>query len=189
MPQDLSSEVKNFLMSYPSTNQLTILAKDEMTKVYGLLETEVANQDWFSTIEYDSAISWKWLQIWNREWHPTYNAKIPWIHFEYTFSWSDQLVQASVDIEPVTTQSQALVKPLVDELYNILLNDKPPILSGCGWLLRPKLEDHRMLLVKRKKIIKEEFSAEWILQTGLELFNELSNIIPQVDKAISAVFE
>lgn len=188
MIQDLSPDVKKFLLSYTSINQLTEIAKSELNWINGLLEAEVAKQEWFSSIEFQTQISSKWLQVWKKNWHPSVTHRCPWIHFEYTLSWPDQWVQASVDIESLKIATKEAVQNVADWLHQFFLTEKPALLKSEGWILRSKLEAKRMLLVKRHNIDVNNFSAEWILSTGKELLNELSEVIPYIDQSVEKLF-
>ena len=112
----------------------------------------------------------------------------PWIHFEYMLSWADQWVQSSVDIETLKQASAKAVQDVADLMRQILSSEKPTLLKNQGWLLNSPLEGNRMLLVKRQNINKTEFSADWIYRIGMESFNQLSQIIPFVDRTLKNLF-
>ena len=188
MIQDLSSDVKKFLLSYNSIHQLIRLAQSELDRINGLLEAEIASQDWFSSVDFQTEKSHKRLQVWKKNWHPSVNPRCPWVHYEYTLSWPEQWVQASVDIESVKIASWEAVLDVAEQLHKNLLSEKPSLLEGQGWLLRSPLEGKRMLLVKRKNISESEFSGEWIFSTGIELFKQLSQITPLVDQTVEELF-
>lgn len=188
MIQDFSSDVKKFLLSYTSIGQINSLAQDETKRIFGHLETEIARQEWFISTDFRTNTSWKWLQVWKKNWHPSHKPSIPFIHFEYTLSWSDQWVLGSLDIESLNPASHASVCPVAETLYTLLSKEKPPILKGHGWILKHQLEGNRMLLINRHSIIESEFSAEWVFSNGIEYLNQLSEIIPIVDKTIEEIF-
>lgn len=188
MIQDLSSDVKKFLLSYTSIHQLTGLAQGELNRINGLLEAEISRQEWFSAADFETQKSFKWLQVWKKDWHPSVTQRCPWIHFEYTLSWPDQWVQSSVDIESLKIASKEAIQDVARQLHQCLLTENPTLLKGQGWMLRPALEANRMLLVKRYNIDENEFSAEWIFNTGKELFNQLSEVIPHIDKTVQELF-
>lgn len=184
MIQDLSPDVKKFLLSYDLIHQVTGLAKYELNKVYGRLEDEITSQNWFSSVDFQTQISFKWLQVWKKNWHPNVNQRCPWIHFEYGLLWLDQCVQASLDFETLKIVSWEAVKDVAKCLHDLMSSEKPSLLEGQGWMLKFPLEGNRMLLTKRHYINESEFSAEWIFNTGKELFSKLSEIIPLVDHTV-----
>ena len=187
MIQDLSTDVKKFLLTYTSIDQLIVLAQSELKRINGLLEAELAKQSWFSSTEFQTNISWKWVQVWKKQWQPNITQNCPWIHFEYTLSWPNQWVQASLDIESQRIASREAIQSVVGQLSRLLLEEKPKLLKGQGWMIRPTLEENRMILVKRCKI-DDKFSAEWIFNTGKGLFDQLSEVIPYVDRTVNELF-
>ena len=188
MTKDMSSDVKKFLLSYTSIHELEMLARSELDRINGLLEVEIANQDWFSSVDFETQKSYKWLQVWKKNWHPSVSQRCPWIHFEYGLSWPNQWMQASVDIESQRIASMEVIQDVGKQLYQILLSKKPALLQSQGWLLKHPLEGNRILLRKRQNIIETEFSAEWILNAGKQVFNQLSQIIPFVDQVVEQLF-
>lgn len=188
MIHDLSSDVKKFLLSYNLIHELTRLAQSELDRINGLLEAEIASQDWFSSVDFQTQKSYKALQVWKKKWHPSVTQRCPWIHYEYTLSWPERWVQASVDIESVKIASWEAVQDVAEQLHKSLLSQKPGLLEGQGWLLKFPLEGKRMLLVKRQSINETEFSAEWIFSTGIESFKQLSQITPLVDETVEELF-
>lgn len=188
MIQDMSSDVKKFLLSYTSIHQLTGLAQDELNRINGVLEAEIARQEWFSSIDFQTQKKFKWLQVWKKHWHPSVTPRCPWIHFEYTLSWPNQWVQASVDIESLKIATKEAIQDVAGQLHQFLLMEKPTLLKAEGWMLRSTLEAKRMFLVKRHNIDENNFSAEWIFNTGKELLNQLSEVIPYVDQTVEKLF-
>jgi hypothetical protein len=188
MIDDLSPDVKKFLLTYASIDQLTRLAKDELNRINESLEVELAKQPWFSSTEFQTATSWQWVQVWNKRWQPSVTQNCPWIHFEYTFSWSHKWAQISVDLESQKIASWDSIQSVAEHLRQSLSKDGPEFLKGQGWLLRPALEGRRMVLLKRQTIDDAKFSAEWIFNTGTTLFEQLSELIPYVDSTIKELF-
>jgi hypothetical protein len=186
MIQDISQDVKEFLLSYVKIYQLKVLAEGELNNVNAALEAEIAKQKWFS-IAFRTARSYKVVQVWKEKWHPSQTQGCPWIHFEYAFSWSDCWVQASLDIESVRIASQDTILKIASVLSDLLSDKQPDLLKASGWILKPQLEANRMLLLNRQDAAPQSFSAEWLFQTGKRLFNELSEVITYVDQAIGNV--
>lgn len=190
MIQDLSSDVKKFLLTYPMIHQLTGLAQGELNRIHATLEAEIANQPWFSSLAFQTRRDSKVLQIWKKHWHPSVTQKCPWIHFEYGLSWSEQWLLTSVDIEGVRVVAREDIQDLATTLYDQLLSQKPKLLAeGQGWIINPTLEANRMLLFRRKPIDNESFSAQWMFDHGIEFLNQLSEIVPTVDKTVRSLFE
>lgn len=186
MIQEISQDVKEFLLSYVKIHQLIALAQGELNNVNAALEAEIAKQEWFSMV-FRTARSHKVVQVWKEKWHPSETQGCPWIHFEYTFSWPDCWVQASLDIESVRIASQDTILKVASALRGLLSGKQPDLLKASGWILKPQLEGNRMLLLNRQDVVPKSFSAEWLFQTGKRLFNELSEVIPYVDQAIGDV--
>ena len=59
MIHDLSPDVKEFLLSYSLVNQMTGLAQAELLKIYTIIEAGIAEQEWFSSIDFQTQKSWK----------------------------------------------------------------------------------------------------------------------------------
>ena len=188
MIQDLSSDVKEFLLSYSLVNQMTGLAQGEIQRIYTLIEAEVAERGWFSSVDFQGQKSWRCIQVWKKSWHPSYTQNAPWIHFEYNLAWAEQWVQASLDIESVKVASAQTVQDVVDQLSQMISSNKPALVEGQGWLLRSPLEGNRMFLVKRHNVNKAEFSGKWLFDNGIELFDQLSKVIPFVDQTYEKLF-
>jgi len=188
MIADLPEDVKKFLLTYDSIDQLTRLAQGELNKIYGLLEIELTKQPWFSATEFQTATSWKWFQVWKKHWQPSVTQYCPWIHFEYTLSWPNKWVQVSVDIESHGIASRDATLSVAEKLRQTLSKNGPKFIENQGWLLRPTLEENRMVLLNRCTVDDEKFSAEWILQTGKNLFEQLSELIPYVDGIVKDLF-
>ena len=188
MIQDFSTDVKQFLLTYTSIDQLERLAKGELKRTYALLEAELAKQAWFSSSEFQTNVGWQWVQLWKKHWQPSSTQKCPWIHFEYTLSWANKWVQASVDIESQRIASRDAIQSVADQLRQLLSEEKPNLIEGKGWMIRPTLEENRMILVNRRTIDDAKFSAEWIFNTGKGLFDELSEVIPIVDNTVNHLF-
>jgi len=188
MIEDLSPDVKKFLLTYTSINQLISLARSELTRINGHLESELAKQSWFSSTEFQTNVGWQWVQVWKRHWQPSITQNCPWIHFEYTLSWANQWVQASVDLESQRTASRDAIQNVAGHLIRLLSEEKPKLLKGQGWLIKSTLEEGRMILVNRCTIDDGKFSAEWIFNTGKGLFDQLSEVIPYVDRTVEELF-
>lgn len=188
MIEDLSPDVKKFLLTYTSIDQLTGLARGELKRINGLLEAELAKQSWFSSIEFQTNVGWQWVQLWKKHWQPSSTHNCPWIHFEYTLSWPNKWVQASVDIESQRIASRDAIQSVADQLRQLLSEKKPKLIKGKGWMIRPTLEESRMILVNRYTIDDDKFSAEWIFNTGKVLFDQLSEVIPYVDSTVKELF-
>jgi len=180
---------KKFLLTYTSIEQLTRLAQDELCKVNSLLEVEIARQDWFSPTDFDTATSWKWLQVWKKHWEPRVTQSCPWIHFEYTLSWSERWTQISLDLESRGIVSRESIQNVAEHLIQSLSKANPKLFKGKGWLFRPTLEENRMVLLNRQIIDDAKFSAEWIFNTGKNLFGQISEIIPYIDNTVKDLFD
>jgi hypothetical protein len=188
MIQDFSEDVKEFLLSYSKIHQLRVLAENEMDTLNASLEGQIAKQSWYS-IAFRTDRSPSIVQVWKEKWHPSKTQGCPWIHFEYNFSWSDCCVLGSLDVESGRIASQDAVQKISSVICDLLSIKNPPnLFRGQGWILKPQLEGHRMLLLNREDVKRENFSAEWLFKTGTRLFNELSEMIPYVDEAIQKIF-
>jgi hypothetical protein len=186
---DLSPDVKKFLLSYNLIQQQTLLAQGELNRIFGILEGEIALQEWFSQVDFETKKSFKWLQVYKRKWQPdAVRPKCPWIHFEYTMSWPDQWVLASVDIELIASASREAVQDLARHLHQALILANHDLLHAQGWRLKFPLEANRMILVNHKIFDGRELTAEWIVNTGKEMLNQLSKIIPIIDLMVDNLF-
>jgi hypothetical protein len=187
MIQEISEDIKEFLLSYVKIQQLISLAQGELLNVNTALEAEIAKQKWFS-LEFRTDKSYKAVQVWKKKWHPSETQGCPWIHFEYAFSWPDYWVLASLDIESVKIASRDAILKVSSALSSLLSGEHPNSLKASGWILKPHLEGNRMLLLKRNDAVPENFSAQWLFTTGIQLFNDLAEVIPYVDQAIKETF-
>jgi hypothetical protein len=191
MIKDFSPDVKKFILTYNLIEQLINLSKEECNKIYDLIEVEIAKQSWFSTTEFRTNTGWQWIQVWKKHWDPNLTQNCPFIHFEYGWSWSDKWAQISLDIESLRIVSRESIQSVTDHLNESLQNNKLEFLKkNKGWLLKPTLEEGRMLILNRRRIDRDEdFSAEWLLNTGIDLFNQLSEITPYIDDMVAKLFK
>lgn len=188
MIEDLSPDVKKFLLTYNSIEQLIGLARGELTRINKHLEAEIAKKTWFSSTKFQTNTSWQWLQLWKRHWQPSVTQNCPWIHFEYTLSWANRWVQASLDLESQRIASKDAILSVAGYISRLLSEEKPKLIEGQGWLIKSALEEGRMILLNRHTIDDDKFSAEWIFNTGKNLFDQLSEIIPYVDRTVKELF-
>lgn len=186
MIQEFSQDVKEFFLSYIKIQQLTSMAQGEVNNVNASLEAEIAKQEWFS-LQFEIARNWRLVQVWKKKWHPSETQGCPWIHFEHNFSWADLWVQVSLDLESIKIVPQDTILKIASVLSGLLSDGQHDLFKASGWILKPKLEGNRMLLFKRENVDLKSFSAEWLFTTGKRLFNELSKVIPDVDRAIEDV--
>jgi len=185
MPRDFDMSVKRFLRIYPLVERSMGVVKTEVVRVYKDILNAVANEGWFSSREFQTSVTDRWLQIWRDTWEPSVTPGCPWLHMEYYMDLTSSASVCRLDVEPRSGPREPVAQ-MARVLYDRLRTDEHSWIDN-GWLM--SREGDRQVILLRKEVAwpqdESEFTAQWVVDGAVGLLNCLAAAIPVVNGAVA----
>ena len=188
MVREFPNDVKGFILDAPAIFASLSLARDEMTRVFGILGSEVAKQNWHDGRFCQNLVHHSHLRIWRRDWRSDQTEGCPWIYYEYMLNWNRGSLEARLcincekDLVPQAT-SDVLGKAMAERIETGRSR-----LWQAGWRLYQPLKSNVFFLEWATSIAEESFSAGLVVDTGLKRMNELAELRDDIEQVIAETF-